>query len=245
METFLTSEVFVARITRKELKADKFALEVEQTVDFFGEHRDELLRYGTAVVVVALLVAGFLFYRGRQHGTREAALARAILVEQTPVGTPPPGSANINAFPTQQVKDEATIKVFTDLKNQYPGTPEGEIAQYFLGVTQANAGKFAEAEKSLTEAAAKADEKYASLAKLALADTYFAMGKPDQGKKILDDLAAHPTIFVSKEQAQLALARDLIPVRPADARKILDSLRNIPGPTSQVALTLYSQLPPQ
>lgn len=235
----------MARITRKELKADKFALEVEQTVTFFEEHRDELLRYGTAVVVVALLVVGFQFYRQRQHTARETALARAILVQQTPVGVPPPGSANINSFPTQQVKDEATIKVFTDLKNQYSGSSEGEIAQYFLGVTQANQGKLAEAEKSLMEAAAKADEKYASVARLALADVYFAMGKPDQGKKILEDLAAHPTIFVSKEQAQLSLARDLIPVRPAEARKILDSLRNTPGTTSQVALTLYSQLPPQ
>jgi len=235
----------LARITRKELKADKFALEVEQTVTFFEDHRQELLRYGSVVLVLALLVAGFLFYRQRQHAAREAALGRAILVEQTPVGTPPPGSANISAFPTQQVKDEATVKVFTDLKNQYPGTAEGEIAQYFLGTTQANAGKLAEAEKSLTEAAAKADEKYASLAKLALGDVYFAMGKPDQGKKILEDLAAHPTIFVSKEQAQLALARDLIPVQPAEARKILDLYRNTPGATSQVALTLYSQLPPQ
>jgi predicted negative regulator of RcsB-dependent stress response len=235
----------LARITRKELKADKFALEVEQTFTFFEEHQRELLRYGAAVVVLALLIAGFLFYRSRQHAARESALGRAILVEQTPVGTPPPGSTNVNAFPTQQVKDEATLKVFTDLKNQYPGTAEGAIAQYYLGTLQAEQGKFAEAEKSLSEAAAKADEKYASLAKLALADVYFAMAKPDQGKKLLEDLAAHPTIFVSKEQALLALARDLIPIRPAEARKILDSVRTTPGAPAQVALTLYSQLPPQ
>jgi hypothetical protein len=50
---------------------------------------------------------------------------------------------------------------------------------------------------------------------------------------------------VTKEQAQLALARNLIPVQPAEARKILDGLRNTPGSVSQVALTLYGQLPPQ
>jgi predicted negative regulator of RcsB-dependent stress response len=235
----------LARITRKELKSDKFALEVEHTVTLFEQHKQEILRYGGILVVLAVLLAGFLFYRQRQHSAREAALGRAILVEQTPVGTPPPGSTNVSSFPTEQVKDEATIKVFSDLKKQYPGTTEAEISQYFLGIVAANQGKLAEAEQNLQQAASTSDEKYSSLAKLSLGEVYFAEGKIDQGTKVLDDLAAHPTIFVSKEQAQLTLARALIPVKPAEARKILDSLRNKPGAVSQVALTLYGQLPPQ
>jgi len=235
----------LARITRKELKADKFALEVEHTVSLFEEHKQEILRYGAIAAVVVVLIIGFMIYRQRQHAAREAALGRAILVEQTPVGTPPPGSVNVSSFPTQQVKDDATIKVFTDLKNQYPGTTEAEISQYFLGVVQANQGKLAEAEKNLRQAAATSDEKYASLAKLSLAEVLFSEGKADQGRKVLEDLAAHPTIFVSKDQAQLALARELIPTQPAEARKILDSLRSKPGAVSQVALSLYAELPPQ
>jgi predicted negative regulator of RcsB-dependent stress response len=235
----------LARITRKELKADKFALEVEHTVTLFEEHRQEIVRYGGVVLVVALLAVGFYFYRQRQHSARESALGRAMQVQQTPVGPPTPGSTNVSTFPTQQVKDEAATKVFTDLKNQYPGSTEAEIAQYFLGTMQANQGKLADAEKSLQEVATKGDARYSSLAKLSLGEVYFAEGKIDQGKKIMEDLAAHPTEFVSKEQAQLALARDLIPVRPAEARKILDGLKNTPGAVSQVALTLYGQLPPQ
>jgi len=235
----------LARITRKELKSDKFALEVEHTVTLFEEHKQELLRYGGILVVVAILVAGFLVYRQRQHTAREAALGRAILVAQTPVGAPQPGSTTVSSFPTQQVKDEATLKVFTDLKNQYPGSAEGEIAQYFLGSIQADQGKFAEAEKNFQQAASSSDEKYASLSKLSLGEALFAQGKADQGKKVLEDLAAHPTIFVSKDEALLAEAQALIPTQPAEARKILDSLRNKQGATSQVALTLYGRLPPQ
>ena len=93
--------------------------------------------------------------------------------------------------------------------------------------------------------AANGDERYAPLAKLSLADVYFAEGKVDQAQKVLEDLAAHPTLFVSKEQAQIALARGLIPVKPAEARKILDPLRITPGAAGQVALQLYGQLPPQ
>lgn len=235
----------MARITRKELKADKFALEVEHTVTLFEEHRQEIVRYGGIALIVVLLGVGFYFYRGRQHSAREAGLARALQVQETAVGAPQPGSTTSNTFPTQQVKDEAATKVFTNLKNQYPGSDEAVIAQYFLGTIQANQGKLADAEKSLQEVSGKGDEKYASLAKLSLAEVYFAEGKVDQGKKVLEDLAAHPTIFVSKEQAQLALARDLIPVRPEEARKILDGLRNTPGSVGQVALSMYGQLPRQ
>lgn len=235
----------MARITRKELKADKFALEVEHTVTLFEEHRQEIVRYGAIVLAVVLLGVGLYFYRARQESAREAALARAIQVQETSVGPLTPGSSTTSTFPTQQVKDEAATKVFTELKDKYSGSEEALIAQYYMGTIQASQGKLADAEKTLQDVSAKADEKYASLAKLSLGEVYIAEGKVDQGKKVLDDLAAHPTIFVSKEQAQLTLARDLIPVRPADARKILDGLRNTPGVVSQVALTLYGQLPPQ
>ena len=36
----------------------------------------------------------------------------------------------------------------------------------------------------------------------------------------------HPTIFVSKEQAAITLARFLARKKPAEARKLLDPLRN-------------------
>lgn len=235
----------MARITRKELKTDKFALEIEQTFSFFEEHQKEIYRYGGIVVVVGLLVAGIIVYRQHQHAARETALYRALQVQETGVGAPPPGSATITTFPTQQVKDEAATKVFNDVRSKYSGSAEAEIAGYYLGVIQASQGKLAEAEKSFQEVAEKGDEQYSSLAKLSLGEVYFAEGKVDQGRKVFEDLMAHPTVFVSKDQAEIALARALIPVRPAEARKILDPLKNTPGTTAQVALQLYSELPPQ
>ena len=46
---------------------------------------------------------------------------------------------------------------------------------------------------------------------------------------MLRDLIAHPTIFVSKEQATITLARYLAPKKPAEARKLLDPLRLNPA----------------
>jgi predicted negative regulator of RcsB-dependent stress response len=239
----LTPEVFVSRITRKELKTDKFALEVEHTVTFFEEHQQQIVRYGGIVLAAAVLIAGYSLYARHQHSNREEALYKAIQVQEAPVGQPSPG-VNLN-FPTQEAKDQVAVKAFSDLRSQYPGSAEGEIAQYYLASIQADQGKLAEAEKSFKDVADKADAKYASLAKLALAPIYFADGRDQQGEAMLKDLSDHPTEFVSKDQASLLLARHFLTKKPAEARKLLDGLRGKPGAVGQAAMTLYSELPPQ
>ena len=234
----------MARITRKELKTDKFALEVEHGLTFFEEHQKEIIRYGGIAVALVVIVLGFIYYQRHERGIREQALGRAIQIQETGVGPATPGAPS-PTFPTQQVKDEIASKAFMEVKSKYPGSSEGEIAEYYLGSIRADQGNMAEAEKSLQEVAQKGDEKYASLAKLSLGQVYFSQGKADQGEKTLRDLIAHPTIFVSKEAAAIALAREFMTVKPAEARKLLDPLRTVPGSVSQVALTLYGQLPQQ
>ena len=114
-----------------------------------------------------------------------------------------------------------------------------------MGSIKADQGKLAEGEKLFQEVAQKGDEKYASLAKLSLAQIYFADGRADQGEKVLRDLIANPTIFVSSDQATISLARMLAPKKPAEARKLIDPLRTRPGGVGQVALTMLAELPPQ
>jgi predicted negative regulator of RcsB-dependent stress response len=233
----------VARITRKELKTDKFALEVEQTVNFFEEHQKEILRYAGIAIAVVLLIVGYSIYSGHQHAQREEALARAIQIQESPVG-PPTEGVNVN-FPTQDAKDQAALKAFTDLQSRYSGTMEGEIAGYYIGCIKADQGKLAEAETQFKHVADHGDAKYASLAKLALGQIYFGDGRASQGEQVLRDLIAHPTVYVSSEQATLTLARFLVTSKPAEARKLLEPLRSRQGAVGQAALTLYGQLPPQ
>jgi len=232
----------VARISRKELKTDKFALEVEHTVTFFEEHQKELVRYGALAVVVVVLIFGFGVYRRNQHAARQEALAQAIRVQEAPVGVSATGGL---AFPTEDAKSQASLKSFTDLLAKYSGSEEGEIAQYYVGSIKADQGKLAEAEKLFLDVSQKGDEKYASLAKLSLAQLYFADGRDAQGEKVLRDLMSSPTVFVSKEQATITLARYLMPKKPAESRKLLDTLRSKPGAAGQVALSMIGELPPQ
>jgi hypothetical protein len=149
------------------------------------------------------------------------------------------------SFPTQEAKDAEALRVFTDVRSKYSGSDEGEVAQYYLGAIKADQGKLAEAEKLFLDVADKGSKDYASLAKLSLAQIYFSDGRNEQGEKVLRDLMEHPTIFVSKEQAAISLARFLAPKKPAEARKLLEPLRTQPGQVSQIALTMLGELPQQ
>ena len=230
----------MARITRKELKTDKFALEVEHTVTFFEEHRQQLVLYGGIALGVVALIVGYIIYAGRAHAAREVALSHAIEVQEAGVGGMS-GNGGLS-FPTQDAKDKEATKVFTELKNKYSGSMEAEVAQYYLGSILADQGSLAQAEKSFQEAAEKGDARYAPLAKLSLAQIYFSDGRDTQGESMLRDLIAHPTVFVSSEQASITLARYLETKKPAEARKLLEPLRSQPGAVGQIALTVLGEM---
>jgi predicted negative regulator of RcsB-dependent stress response len=223
----------MARITRKELKQDKFAAEVSHTVEYVAEHRTQLVRAGIAVAAVLVVAAGIYFYVRHQRTVREQALADAIRIQDTLVG---PAGADVPTFPTQEAKDKEVSKAFNAVIDKYPGSNEAAVAHYFLGALAADQGKFSDAEKHLKVAVESASKAYASLAKMALAEVYFSTGRIGDGEKLLRDLMAHPTAFVSREEATIALARGLERTRPQEARKLLEPLRTSRTAISQVAI---------
>lgn len=233
----------MARITRKELKTDKFALEVGHTFDFFEEHRAKVVRYGAIVAAVVVLVLGYTVYARHQRGQRSSALAKAILVQEASVGgMAMPGNLS---FPTQEAKDQAALKAFSEVESQYSGSDEAQIAEYYIGAIKADQGKLSDAEKSFLNVAQKGGDRYGSLAKLSLAQIYFSDGRVDLAEKTLRELVDHPTVFVSRDQASITLARYLIYKKPAEARKLLEPIRSRPGAAGQAAITLLGELPPQ
>jgi predicted negative regulator of RcsB-dependent stress response len=226
----------VSRITRKELKTDKFALEVEHTVSLFEQHKQLIIRIGVAAVAVAVVITAYVMYSRSQSKVREQALAHAITVQEAPVGQSGNGGLS---FPTQEAKDAEATKVFTDVKTKYSGSSEGQIASYYLASIQSDQGNMAQAEKSFQDAANNANSDYASLSKMALSQIYFSEGKNAQGESVLRDLMAHPTIFVSADQAAVSLARHYITVKnPAEARKLLEPLKTKPGVSTVVVSML-------
>jgi predicted negative regulator of RcsB-dependent stress response len=233
----------VDRITRKELKQDKFAVEVTHTVDFLAEHRAQAIRYGIAGVVVVVLLVGFFTWRSHEAAARRAALSAVLELRQAPVG-PPQGDPLIRSFPTEQEKTKALVAAFSDVALKYSGKEEGTIAEFYLGTMAADQGNLPGAEKALTEVIDSGDANYASLARLSLAEIYQSEGKTSDGEKLLRSAVEKPSSFVSKEQAILALARYLAPTKPAEARKLLEPLRAVPrSAVSRAALAELESLP--
>jgi TolA-binding protein len=230
----------VDRITRKELKRDKFALEVEHTVEYVAEHRKAVIRYSVIGAAVLVLVLGFLAYRRHQQAARQASLTSALEVQQAAIGPAP--NEFVRAYPTEQARDEAAGKAFADVASKYSGSDEAAIAEYYLGTIAANQGKNAEAEKWLKSAIDSGSANYASLAKLTLAEVYKAEGKIGEGEALLRSLIAKPTDFVSKEHATIALAELLASSRPEEARKLLEPLRTERSTVSSAAIAALGEM---
>ena len=231
------------RITRSKLKTDRFAVEVEHSVEYVAEHKKQVVQYGVIGVVVALIIAGIWYYRDGQHTKRQEELAQAMEIMQAPVGA---GAAQGALFyTTEALKSAAAEKAFKAVFDKYPGSAEGTVAASYLGAISTDQGKLADAEKYFKIVADSSDQNYASMGKLSLAQVQLSTGRAADAEKLLRSLYEKPTMFVSKEQAAIALARALALSKPAEARKLLEPLRTERPAVSQLASTLLSELPPQ
>lgn len=228
------------RLTRKELKTDRFQVETRHLLDYLEEHRPQAIRYGIIVAVVLVAGLGIFFFNRHQKSARQQALGSALRVYQVPIG-----SSELGGYPNQAERDKAALKAFSDLAARYSGSEEAAVAQYYLGSLAAEQGRLADAEKAF-RVVADSNTAYASLAKLALAEILAGQGKLPEAEKLLRSLIENPTLFVSKEQAAIELARLLAPTKPAEARKLLEPLRTDKrGTISRAALTNLQSLPAQ
>ncbi len=232
----------MARLSRKELKSDKFALEVQHSVEFVTEHRQQLIRWGGVGAAVVILVVAFFAYRTHMSGVREEALHHAMQVQNANVGENS-GNQFILTFPTEAAREKAAIQAFTNIASKYPGSKEGALAEYFLGTNAADAGNFGEAQKHFQRVIDYGDGNFSSMAKVALANVYASEGKLADGEKLIQSVIDHPTILVSKDAATLALGQLIAPTDPARARKLLEPLRSSPrAAVSRAAITAIGEI---
>jgi predicted negative regulator of RcsB-dependent stress response len=229
-------------LTRRELKTDQFAVSAEHAADYLGLHRRQAVQIGGLVILVALLATGAYFWLDHAKTVRAAKLSAAMQVADTPVSGPT-AQAPAVTFPTQQAKDAAETKAFTEITKEYPGTREAAVSNYTLGGVASEAGHDDEARRRFQAAADSGNKQYGSLAKLALAQMDFGENRPDEGKKLLQSLIDHPTDVVSKAQATVTLARMISRTHPMEARALLAPLLKEPGAVGQMASAAQGDIP--
>jgi len=181
---------------------------------------------GVVVAVAVLAVAGgWWWWSDKQAGERQVALQEALQNQQAAVG--PGSNPNLRIFPTQELKDAAIVKSFSTIIEKYPSSDEASMGHYFIGITYADQGKFPEAEKEWQTTVDKGSKEYAALARYSLAQLYAKQGKTQQAEQLLRYLVDNSTVLVSKESAQIELAKVIAPTKPDEAKKILEPLRQM------------------
>ena len=209
------------RHTRKELKTDKFAEGVGTGFEFLAEHRGQATRYGLIAAAVVVLVAGIWIYRSHQATQRAELLGKAMQIDDATVGAPQPPRMS---FPTAEDKEKARLAAFAEVAAKYPGSQEAAIAQLAVAASQSDKGQVDEAVKTFQSVADNAPDPYNSVAKSSIAQIYISQGKADEAEKLLRQLVDKPSMFVSKDQATLDLAKLIGKKNPAEARKLLEPL---------------------
>jgi hypothetical protein len=214
----------VDRHLKKVVKNDEFKQQVWHSIDFVKDHRAEAQKYGGIALAVLVIAGGIYFYINHQGEVREEALAHALRVDQGTVGANTQ-AANLH-FDTQEEKDKAREKAFREVATKYPGTQEAAISLMNLGQAAVDKGDLTEGEKDFKTVADSAPSAYSSQAALALAQLYDIEGKTGEAEKLLDNLIKHPTVTVSKDEAELAMAKVKAKTDPAAARKLLEGLQS-------------------
>ena len=227
-------------LTRKELKTDNVAITVEHAVHYYQGHRKSTLQIVGCVIIAAVLGFGIYFWMDHAKTVRQGKLADAMQIAEAQVGAP--SQTGATTFPTQDAKDQAMTKAFTDLAAQYSGSNEGAVAEYSLASLAITAGKNDEARKHFQQVIDSGNKEYRSLAKLALAQLDFGDGKPADGEKLLRDLIDNPTTLVTKAQASITLARLIGPTRPADAKLLLAPFLKETGEVGQNATQVQTEI---
>lgn len=226
-------------LTRKDLKTDKFAEEVSHGFEFLTHHTAEVKKYGAIVVAVAVLAGGVYFYRRHAATVRGDALSQALRIVSAKVGPPQPPTIT---YATEDEKEKAKTKALADVAATYHGTNEGAIAGLYLGVSLADKGDVAAAEKQFRDVVDSAPKDLAAVGSLSLAQLLASEGKDAEAVKLLQDIENHPSTLVSKEQAQLERGTIVGKKNLAEGRKIIEPLTNGRTAVSQAAVTALGAL---
>ena len=228
------------RQLKKVAKTDEFKEGFWHLIGFGSEHVADIKKYGAIALGALVLAGGIYFFVQHQADVREQALADAMKVDDATVANNPQPAAM--HFDTEEQKQKALDKAYADLATKYHGSQEGAIAALNLAQQAVDKGDMSGAEKQLKDFIDSAPAAYASQAALTLADVYRVQKKYPEAEKLLSNLVKNPTVTVSKEEAQLMLAKVKGKTDPAAATKMLEELRTGRAAISKAAQTALGEL---
>ncbi len=191
--------------TRRALKGDKFAKATASSVNWLSGHRSGLLRWViSAVVVLAVLVGGILFWTFRTDAA-DQALGSAIDLYSRALATPGV-PVEKGSYTNAADRAKEANREFVAIANNFGYLPQAAKARYFAGITYLELGQTGSAESELKSSAGSWNRNQSNLAKIALAGLYHETGRDAQAIELFNQVAAKPSVTVPATVAQLDLA---------------------------------------
>jgi TolA-binding protein len=229
------------------MKQDRFSRvtidAAERTAHWSVEHKGKLTVAAVIVLVVAAAAAGTWYYLGQQDQKASLEMSQAVRTLNTPVRPPNmPAQPEAPSFASSTERTTAAHKQFQGIVDKYPHTHSAEFARYFLGLTAANLGDNASAEREFQKVVSSADSDLAALAKMAMATVYRNTGRNKQAVDLYKQLAAKPTSTVGKVTAQMELAATYqSDNQPLEAKRIYEIIQK-ENPSSEAAQMASAKL---
>ena len=214
----------MARLTRKQLKQDRFVEEVTEAVGLFTRHRK--LITGAVVTVVLLVVAGVGFYRYQKELANEARIAlQEALINYHGLDSRDSDPESLSFEPTIEEKEQKIKESLNKVAQDFAGRLEGEIARLHLALYEVSEGDPEEAKTLLEGFLDHADDEVSALARKALADQLQREGQSEEALKHYEHLVENPTEMLPKERIELFGLYDAL--LATDEQKALELVKSI------------------
>jgi predicted negative regulator of RcsB-dependent stress response len=181
--------------------------QVNKTEAFFEKNKKAII--GVVIAVIAIVVCGILlnnyYFEPRQdEASTELAKAQEVF---------------------QQDEYEKALPLFQKVANDYSSTDAGNLAQLYIGLCQANLGKWQEAVNAIESFSGKDDAMITPAAEGALGNAYANLNQLDKAVEHL------------KKAAKMADNNSLSPIFLIQAGEILEAQQK-----PEEALKLYQEI---
>jgi hypothetical protein len=211
------------RELKKQIKQDELVSGFEHALVWIQANRDLVRNLAIALVVLVGGAWGVHAWQESRSREAEAAFGEALAILRTPVaselppGTPPSGAV----YATEAEKLKKATAAFDGIERRFGSHPVALRARYYAAVCRAQSGDFAEAQRMLTEIAARKDGERLepALARLGLADLLRRTGQTEKAVDAYRQLAEDQSFPLPRDHALMSLARTLEEARkPTEAR---------------------------
>jgi predicted negative regulator of RcsB-dependent stress response len=180
-------------MTRHQLKEqDEITTSLQSFTEFVVARKKEFTTGLIVLAVVILAFFGWRFYSSRRNAAVQAQLGQAISTFND--------TANIKS---DKERYEKTVAEAQKTHDQYPSSNAGQIALYYVALSQEGLGDTAKATQSLEEVVSRGDATIKSTAQFALASIYKKHG---QTQKAID---VYKQLYDSGGYSKAAVAYEL------------------------------------